>query len=162
MKTHIYHRSLIRVHEAWTIPPPSCHLIERWWTAKEIPAARPYLMELVQRDFRFGDFDNQVFEAVLQLAARGQVEIGEKNGGILTRSPNRVHHPAFRTWTLLLLECTWKPRQEIHRTVQGQGRQEWGRFDWRGGMGFMSTYSTWPAFTVKRWPYPLSNGRPSW
>ena len=71
--------------------------MERWWTAEEIPAARPYLMELFQRDIRFCDFDNQVVEAVLRLAARGKVEVGEKDGRAVVRDTDGVCHPDIET-----------------------------------------------------------------
>jgi hypothetical protein len=47
----------------------------------------------------FTDLDVLVAESVLRLAARGQVEIGEKDGRLLVRSPDRVHYPDFVTRT---------------------------------------------------------------
>ncbi len=70
--------------------------MERWWTAKEIPAARPYLRELFHRDIGFSDFDTRVVEAVLRLAARGKVEVGEVNGSAIVRDPEWVYHPNSR------------------------------------------------------------------
>ena len=73
--------------------------MERWWTAKEIPAARPYLRELFHRTISFSDLDTRVVEAVLRLAARGKVEVGEVDGRGIVRSPAPVYHPDFGTWT---------------------------------------------------------------
>ena len=71
--------------------------MERWWTAKEIPADRPYLRELFHRDIGFSDFDTRVTEAVLRLAARGKVEVGEVNGSAVVRDPESVYHPNSAT-----------------------------------------------------------------
>ncbi len=50
-------------------------------------------------EMRFTDPDLQVADAVLRLAARGRVKSGEKDGRLLVRSPDRVRHPGFGTWT---------------------------------------------------------------
>ena len=70
--------------------------MEHWWTAKEIPAARPYLRELFHKDIGFSDVDTRVVEAVLRLAARGKVEVGEVNGSAVVRDPEWVCHPDSR------------------------------------------------------------------
>jgi hypothetical protein len=73
--------------------------MERWWTAREIPAARPYLRELLHRELGFTDLDTRIVEAVLRLATKGKVETGEVNGRGIVRNPEWVYHPDFGTWT---------------------------------------------------------------
>ena len=72
--------------------------MERWWTAKEIPAVRPHLRELFHRNIGFSDLDTRVVEAVHRLAARGKVEIGEVDGRAIVRDPEQVCHPDSGAW----------------------------------------------------------------
>jgi hypothetical protein len=73
--------------------------MERWWTKKQVSRDRAHLRRRLLTEMGFTDLDRDVAEAVLRLAARGQVEIGEKDGRILVRSTDRVYHPDFGTRT---------------------------------------------------------------
>ncbi len=73
--------------------------MERWWTKEQVSRDRAHLRRRLLTEMGFTDFDLDVAEAVLRLAARGQVEIGEKDGRLLVRSPDRVYPPDFGTWT---------------------------------------------------------------
>ena len=73
--------------------------MERWWTTEQVSKDRAHLRRKMLTEMGFTDLDLRVAEALLRLAARGQVELGEKDGRLLVRSPDRVHHPDFVTWT---------------------------------------------------------------
>ena len=73
--------------------------MEHWWTREQVSKDRAHLRRRLLTEMGFTDLDVLVAESVLRLAARGQVEIGEKDGRILVRSPDRGHHPDFGSWT---------------------------------------------------------------
>ena len=72
--------------------------MDHWWTKEQVSRDRAHLRRRLLTEMGFTDLDVLVAEGVLRLAARGQVEIGEKDGRLLVRSPDRVHHPDFGTW----------------------------------------------------------------
>ena len=73
--------------------------MEHWWTKEQVSKDRAHLRRRLLTEMGFTDLDVLVAESVLRLAARGQVEIGEKDGRLLVRSPDRVHYPDFVTRT---------------------------------------------------------------
>lgn len=73
--------------------------MERWWTREQVSRDRAHLRRRLLTEMGVTDLDVLVAESVLRLAARGQVKIGEKDGQLLVRSPDRVCHPDFGTWT---------------------------------------------------------------
>ena len=71
--------------------------MDHWWTKEQVSRDRAHLRRRLLTEMGFTDLDVLVAESVLRLAARGKVEIGEKDGRAVIRNPEQVCHPDFGT-----------------------------------------------------------------